>query len=119
MALSVMIVDDDERFLGLAQRILAGCRYRPDSAASSVSDALRQATRHLPDIALIDVGLPDGSGLELSRRLTDLPGAVRVVLISADSDATSYRSAVAAGALGFIPKSELSCAALTALLGDG
>jgi DNA-binding NarL/FixJ family response regulator len=119
MALSVMIVDDDEPFLALAVKILAGCGYHPESEARSVSDALSRVARHPPDLALVDIGLPDGNGMELSKQLTDAPLRVRVVLISADSDATSQRGAMDVGAIGFIPKSDLSCSTLDALLRTG
>ena len=119
VALSVLVVDDDEGFLNVAKRILTSCGYRPDAEARSVSDALQQATRHKPDFALVDVGLPDGDGLELSRRLTAAPWHVPVVLVSADTDATSQQTATDAGALGFIPKHDLSCALLHTLISDG
>ena len=119
MVFSVLIVDDDERFLGLAARVLADCGYRPQSEARSVTDALKQANLHRPDLAIVDIGLPDGNGLELSKRLSELPWRVRVVLVSADGDAAARRDAVAAGALGFLPKGELSCTALHTLLRDG
>ena len=119
MALSVMIVDDDERFIGLVRRILYGCGYRPGSEASSVSAALTQVADRKTDLALVDIGLPDGTGFDLSRRLSEPPWGIRVVLISADCDAASQHSARAAGAVGFIAKSELSCTALHHLLRDG
>jgi DNA-binding NarL/FixJ family response regulator len=84
-----------------------------------VAGALRCADASRPDIALVDIGLPDSDGLELSRQLTEGPYRVRVVLISADSDATSAEEAAAVGADGFIPKSELSCSTLRSILGDG
>jgi two-component system chemotaxis response regulator CheY len=119
MPLSVLVVDDDDRFRGLAKRILASGGYRVDSEASSVSDALQQAARHRPDLVLLDIGLPDGDGVDLSRQLTALPWAMRVVLVSADSDATTQQSAKDAGAVGFVAKSELSRAVLDALLNSG
>ena len=76
-------------------------------------------TRLTPDLALVDIGLPDGDGLELTRRLTAPPWHVRVVLVSADSDATSQREALDAGAVGFVPKSELTCEVLDSLLTSG
>jgi CheY-like chemotaxis protein len=119
MPLSVLVVDDDERFRGLARRILAGGGYRVDSEASSVSDALQQAARHRPDLVLLDIGLPDGDGVDLSRQLAAMPWAMRVVLVSADSDATTQQSAIDAGAVGFVAKSELSQTVLDALLSSG
>jgi len=119
MAFSVLIVDDDEGFLDLAKRVLAGCGYRPESEARNVADALQQATRHRPDLAIVDIGLPDGNGLDLSKQLSELPWRPRVVLVSADSDATTQRRAVDAGAAGFIPKGDLTCSALASLLRAG
>ena len=118
MAASVMVVDDDDRFRSLASRILVDCGFRPDSEARSVTDALQQVTRRIPDLALVDIDLPDGNGLELSKQLTAPPWGVRVVLVSVDSDAATQKDASAAGAVGFLPKSELSCASLRSLLGD-
>jgi len=116
MALSVMVVDDDDPFRGLAQRMMVGCGYRTESEAANVTDALLRATQRMPDVVLADMGLPDGDGLELTRRLTALSPAVRVVLVSADSDAASQDDARGAGALAFVPKSDLSCAVLHSLL---
>jgi len=119
MAASVMVVDDDDGFRSLANRILADCGFRPDSEARSVSDALQQVTHRIPDLALVDIDLPDGNGLELSKQLTAPPWGVRVLLVSVDSDAATQKDASDAGAVGFLPKSDLSCASLRFLLGDG
>ncbi|MBT2502841.1 response regulator [Curtobacterium sp. ISL-83] len=116
MGLSVMVVDDDDPFRGLARRILVTCGFRTESEAASVAGAMLHASHHMPDLVLADMGLPDGDGLELSRRLTALSPAVRVVLVSADSDAASQDDARDAGALAFVPKSDLNCAVLHVLL---
>ena len=119
MAASVLVVDDDDRFRSLASRILVDCGFRPESEARNVADALQQVTRRIPDVALVDIDLPDGNGLDLSKLLTAPPWEVRVVLLSVDSDAATPRDAAAAGAVGFLPKSELSCGSLRSLLGGG
>jgi len=116
VVLSVMVVDDDDRFRGLAKRMLAGCGYRTEGEAWNVSDALQQTAQHMPDIVLVDVGLPDGDGFELTKRLSALSSTARIVLVSADSDAASQQDAKDAGAVGFVPKSDLSCAVLHLLL---
>ncbi|WP_442786492.1 response regulator [Leifsonia sp. AG29] len=95
--------------------MLAGCGYDITAEACSVADALRQTSVRMPDALLVDVGLPDGDGLELARQLT-ASQAVRVVLVSADPDSLSQDDARAAGALGFVPKIDLSCAVLHLLL---
>ncbi len=116
VALSVMVVDDDDRFRGLAKRMLAACGYRTECEARSVSDALQQTAQHAPDVVLVDVGLPDGDGFELATRLSALSSTARIVLVSADSDAASQQDARDAGAVGFVPKSDLNCAVLRLLL---
>lgn len=116
MGLSVMVVDDDDSFRGLAKRILADCGYRTEGEARSVSDALHQMTQYVPDLVLVDVGLPDGDGFELTKRLSAMCSTARIVLVSADSDAASQEDAREAGAVGFVPKSDLNCAVLRLLL---
>ena len=108
MAVTVLIVDDDARFRDLARRLLSGWGYQPESEARTVTEAVERVEAAAPDLALVDIGLPDGNGVDLSKRLTGAPWHVRVVLVSSDGDAISTREALAAGAHGFIPKAELS-----------
>jgi FixJ family two-component response regulator len=64
-------------------------------------------------VVLLDVRLPDGSGVDLARTMTSDEGAPAVVLTSTDD----YRYAVAeSGAAGFLAKSELSAELLHATL---
>ena len=64
----------------------------------------------------MDVGLPDGDGVELARVLAGLPWAPRIVLTSSDHDATTVADARSIGAAGFIAKDDLPSAELSALL---
>ena len=80
--------------------------------AAGVADGLLRAAELRPDTALIDIGLPDGDGFALARQLFALPWPVRVVLISSDSDAGHATAARRVGAQGFVPKDELTGAAL-------
>ncbi|MEL4317472.1 response regulator [Leifsonia sp. YIM 134122] len=119
MAVTVLIVDDDARFRDLARRILTSWGYQPESEAGSVTEALQQVTRSVPDVALVDIGLPDGNGLELSKVLAGDPWRMRVILTSSDGDALSAQEATAAGAVAFVPKAELSSPLLHSIIGDG
>ncbi|QEW03770.1 response regulator [Microbacterium lushaniae] len=116
MAVTVLIVDDDERFRVLARRMLTTWGYQPESEAGSVTEALRRVAESRPDVAFVDVGLPDGTGLELSRILAEAPWRIRVILVSSDSDAATPAEAAAAGAAAFVPKTELSRALVRSLL---
>jgi two-component system response regulator EvgA len=69
-----------------------------------------------PDLVLLDVQLPDITGFEVVRRVHSEPDPPAVVLISS-RDASDYGSRIGrSGALGFIPKAELSASALRAVL---
>lgn len=96
--------------------MLADCGYHFDGEARSVSDAVVQTEQHVADVVLVDVGLPDGDGFELTKQLSVLSPTARIVLVSADSDAASQHDAREAGAVGFVPKSDLNCAVLRLLL---
>lgn len=114
--MTVLIVDDDERFRDLARRMLTTWGYQPESEAGSVTEALQRVAETRPDVALVDIGLPDGTGLELSRELSGAPRHIQVILVSSDNDATTTAEATAAGAAAFVPKTDLSRALLDSLL---
>jgi DNA-binding NarL/FixJ family response regulator len=113
---SVLVVDDDSAFRDLAARILTAWGLVVVGEAGSVADALDRAVQLHPDVALVDIGLPDGDGFALTEWLVALPRSVRVVLISSDADSVSARAAQRAGAQGFVGKDELSGQELRRLL---
>lgn len=104
----MLVVDDDATFRRIIARALADWGHVVIGEAASVEEALARAVELRPDTALVDIGLPDGDGFALTRQLRAMPFAPRVILISADADATSGAAACLAGALGFIAKDELS-----------
>lgn len=113
-----ILVVEDSRFACEALRMIcqrSGARIRR-------ADSLRSANRHLrtyrPGIILIDVGLPDGSGLELISQLTQ-PGVPQSVVIAMSGDDTLADEALAAGARAFIAKPINSISAFqTAILAE-
>jgi CheY-like chemotaxis protein len=113
---SVLLVDDDDAFRGLASRMLAGMGLTVVAEAATVAEAVAAAEALRPDAALVDIGLPDGDGLALARRLTALPWRPRVLLTSSDRDAATPEHARDAGAVGFLAKDELPNGTLRALL---
>jgi CheY-like chemotaxis protein len=119
VARSILVVDDDTAVRGLIVRILRSRGHDVVGEAGSVSEALAQAEALRPDVALVDIGLPDGDGFSLTRQLRLRSGGIRVVLFSSDADRTNEAAAERAGAVGFLPKDELSSPALQRLIGDG
>ena len=115
---SILVVDDDASVRGLVVRILRSWGHVAIGEAGSIAEALVYADARRPGIALVDVGLPDGDGFSLTRRLRSRPWAMRVVLFSSDADPANIAAATRAGAIGFFPKDELLSPALQRLLED-
>lgn len=114
---SVLVVDDDPVFRDLARRVLAAEGLVVVAEAETVETALDIAQAVRPDAALIDIGLPDGDGLTLARRLSALPWRPRIVLTSTDADAATPEEVRGSGAGAFVAKHELPNAPLQRLLG--
>jgi CheY-like chemotaxis protein len=116
MRVTVLIVDDNPRFRVRARRWLEADGYAVVAEAADGASALEAVRRHRPDVLLLDVGLPDMSGLAVAERLTRSPDAPTVVLTSTH-DVTDFGDRIAhCGARGFVPKAQLSGAALAAVL---
>ena len=104
---SVLLIDDDRAFRALAARMLEAAGLVVVAEAATCASGLAAAADMRPDAALVDVWLPDGNGVQLARQLAALPWRPRIVLTSSDPDAATPASARRAGAIGFVPKSDL------------
>src|SRR5215212_10529673 len=82
MPVAVLIVDDNARFRERARCWLEADGYVVVAEAADGASALEAARRHRPNVVLLDVGLPDMSGLSVAERLTREPGRPAVVLTS-------------------------------------
>jgi two-component system response regulator DevR len=103
--LRLLIVDDHE----VVRQGLVALLERRDglqvvAEAGTVAEAIEQARRFLPDIVVMDVRLPDGSGIEACREIrAELP-ATRVVMLTSYPDEEAVLSAIVAGAAGYLLK---------------
>jgi DNA-binding NarL/FixJ family response regulator len=113
MALQCLIVDDNLEFLDAARTLLEREGLTIAGVASTGADALRQVEELRPDVVLVDVSLGDENGIELAGRLVAAPA---VILISTRSEAEFADMAAACPVVGFLSKSNLSAAAIRALL---
>jgi DNA-binding NarL/FixJ family response regulator len=116
VAPSVLIVDDHAAFRTFARTLLQSEGFQIVGEAEDGASAIATAARLRPAVVLLDVQLPDLDGFAVAERLTAEADPPQVVLVSS-RDASSYRRRLeGTRARGFIPKSELSGAALSALL---
>lgn len=112
MAVRVLIVDDHPGFRASARLLLEAQGLEVVGEAGDGGEALRLAGELAPDVALVDVGLPDMDGFDVARALTGRDGALCVVMVSS-RDAADFEGLVAeCGACGFVGKSDLSGGAI-------
>ena len=103
--LRVMLVDDHEV-------VRKGLRFLIESAddldvvgeAASVAEAVRQAHQSQPDVVVMDVRLPDGSGIEAARDIRARRQATRVLMLTSYADELAVFSSIMAGAAGYLLK---------------
>jgi CheY-like chemotaxis protein len=114
--LRVLIVDDNGAFRAAARQLLERAGFAVVAEAGDGVEGLRAAKERTPDLAIVDVQLPDLDGFELAERLRGLELPPEVILTSS-LDGTDFGALVAgSSARGFIPKAELSTRAIEALL---
>jgi CheY-like chemotaxis protein len=113
---SVLIVDDDPAFRALAGRMIRGAGMEVAGEADAAQTAIASAEELRPDAILVDVGLPDRSGIELAHDLARRPWSPTVVLVSSDPDSAPGADDGTETPLPFVPKAELPGAPLERLL---
>jgi DNA-binding NarL/FixJ family response regulator len=101
-----VLVADDQKVVRDGLCLLVG--MLPDveviGAAVDGEDAIRQATRDVPDVVLMDLHMPNCDGVEATRRIVRDQPSVRVVVLTAYSDDERVFGALRAGARGYLTK---------------
>ena len=104
-ALRLLVVDDHEVVRqGLVALLDRREGFQVVAEAGTAAESIEQARRFQPDIVVMDVRLPDGSGIEACREIrAELPGT-RVVMLTSYPDEEAVLSAIVAGASGYLLK---------------
>jgi DNA-binding NarL/FixJ family response regulator len=101
----IVIADDHEVVrIGLAALLDRQAGFRVVGEASSGNEAVGLAREHRPDVVVLDIRMPDGSGTDACRRITsELPGTA-VVMLTSYADEEALFASIAAGASGYVLK---------------
>jgi len=102
----ILYVDDHDDSAEMLKLILADADYDVESART-MEQALQMATESTFDLYVLDKRLPDGSGLELVRRLNALTPHVPCVVYTGDVYELHQKEALAAGADACVPKPDI------------
>ena len=103
--LRILVVDDHEVVRqGLVALLDRRDEFQVVAEAGSVAEAIAAAHRYEPDLVVMDVRLPDGSGIEACREIRAEFPSTRVVILTSYPDEEAVLSAIIAGASGYLLK---------------
>jgi two-component system response regulator AtoC len=97
-----LAVDDDPNFLSALAELIEGQGFTTN-VACTLRDARAQVSHRTPDVALVDLYLPDGSGIDLLKDL-ELGASTEVVLMTGHADVESAVQALRLGASDYLTK---------------
>ena len=103
--LRLLVVDDHEVVRqGLVALLDRRAGFEVVAQAATVAEAIAEAARFQPDVVIMDVRLPDGSGIEACREIRAARPETRVVMLTSYPDEEAVLSAIIAGASGYLLK---------------
>lgn len=119
----VLIVDDHELVrVGLRTVLEARPRFSVVGEARTVAEAVALAAERAPDVVVMDIRLPDGTGIEACREIRDARPDTRVIMLTAYADEDLLIGSIVAGASGYVLKhygSDSLCAGIEAVAEGG
>jgi DNA-binding NarL/FixJ family response regulator len=118
--LRILLVDDHELVrMGLRTLLSGAPGLVVVGEAGSVAEAIAVAHTARPDVVIMDVRLPDGSGIEACREIRSMLPEARVVMLTSFADDEAIFSAILAGASGFLLKQAKAQTLLDAIAAAG
>jgi two-component system response regulator FixJ len=101
--LAVYLLDDDASILKATSRLLDSVGWKVEVFTDPVA-FLEQASKHCPDVAVIDILMPEMNGLEVQTRLQGVSPSTRVIVLTGKDDPSVRQKAMNAGASAFFIK---------------
>ena len=103
--ITLLLVDDHQVVrVGLKALLQQTPSIRVTGEAATVAEAVREVDRLSPDVVLMDIRLPDGSGIDACREIRKRSSRTRVLFLTSFSKDSLVSDAMAAGAQGYILK---------------
>ena len=100
---TVYLLDDDSSILKSTGRLLDSAGWRVETFTDPIA-FLNQAAKHCPDVAVIDIIMPEMNGLEVQTRLRRVSPSTRVIVLTAKDDPSVRQIAINRGASAFFIK---------------
>ena len=105
LAKRVFIVDDDESIRKAYTTIInSTSKFKVVADFDNCEDAIRAIKKQRPDIIMMDIGLPQMSGIEGTRAIFKMDSRIAVIIVSVHDEGQSVFEALKAGAAGYITK---------------
>ena len=103
--LKILIVDDHDIVRkGLAMLVSRQEDLSVVAEAGTVAEAVEKARESVPDVVVMDIRLPDGSGIEACRDIRDENADIKVLMLTSYSDEEAVMGSIMAGASGYLLK---------------
>jgi two-component system, NarL family, response regulator DevR len=101
----ILIADDHEVVrIGLASLLDAQDGFEVVAQAATGQEAIRLARRHRPDVVVMDIRMPNGSGIDACRAITGDAARIPVIMLTSHADSDALFEAIEAGASGYVLK---------------
>jgi two-component system nitrate/nitrite response regulator NarL len=111
----IVVCDDHRVLLEALSHALTTRGYIVEATASTPAEAVAAVKLHDPDLLLVDVSFPDGSGLDAAREVMSHHPGTRVVILTGSDDAATAMEAARIGVAGYIRKDQRLAAIAEAL----
>jgi DNA-binding NarL/FixJ family response regulator len=110
----VLLADDHDLLMAMVADVLAD-EFDVLATVGNGEQAIASAIELEPDIVILDISMPNISGIEAASRLARLPRPPRVVFLTHHEDPELVQTAIAAGAGGYVVKRRLTVDLLPAM----
>jgi two-component system nitrogen regulation response regulator GlnG len=103
MAASILVIDDDRTVLRLVEKTFDGSDITVFTAATA-EDGLSTLQRCSPEVLLLDIMLPEMTGLEMARKVRDIDARLPIIFVTASDDSDDAIEAMKLGAYDYLLK---------------